>query len=73
MNRESSRAHAVFTLTLEAKEDVPSTVSNGLKRSRLSRFYLVDLAGSERQSDTKTHSHTLREAGHINKSLSTLG
>ena len=37
-----------------------------------SKVNLVDLAGSERVSKTKSEGLVLKEAGHINKSLSTL-
>lgn len=40
---------------------------------KVSQLHLVDLAGSERQKDTKTDGIRLKEAGSINKSLSTLG
>ena len=47
MNRESSRSHAVFTVTLESKER-----KGGMASIKVSRLHLVDLAGSERQKDT---------------------
>lgn len=69
MNKESSRSHAVFTLTIESQ-----TVSAcGLKSTRSSQFNLVDLAGSERQKDTGATGQRLTEACNINKSLSALG
>ncbi|XP_028392417.1 kinesin-like protein KIF15 isoform X2 [Dendronephthya gigantea] len=68
MNRESSRSHAVFTITIESKE-VKGTINN----IKVSRLHLVDLAGSERQKDTQTEGLRLKEAGSINKSLSALG
>ena len=37
-----------------------------------SKVNLVDLAGSERVSKTKSEGLVLKEAGHINKSLSAL-
>lgn len=37
-----------------------------------SKLHLVDLAGSERVSKTRSEGSVLREAGHINKSLSIL-
>jgi kinesin family protein 15 len=40
---------------------------------KYSRFSFVDLAGSERQRDTHASGDRLKEAGLINKSLSTLG
>lgn len=66
MNMESSRSHAVFTLSLSRRDE-----SSGVVRA--SRLHLVDLAGSERQKATGTTGARLREAGGINKSLSALG
>ncbi|XP_071091523.1 kinesin-like protein KIF15-B isoform X1 [Haliotis cracherodii] len=68
MNRESSRSHAVFTLAIESKEQ-----KGGVQNVRMSQLNLVDLAGSERQKDTNAAGQRLKEAGCINKSLSTLG
>jgi chromosome segregation ATPase len=69
MNRESSRSHAVFLLTLKVIEEQ----ENGTQICRRSRFSLVDLAGSERQRDTNASGEQLKEASQINKSLSALG
>jgi len=68
MNRESSRSHAVFTMTIECRE-----YKDGVTKSRSARFNLVDLAGSERQKDTKASGDRLKEASSINQSLSALG
>lgn len=68
MNRESSRSHAVFTMTLESKE-----TDRDLINIRTSQLNLVDLAGSERQKDTHTDGSRLKEAGSINRSLMCLG
>jgi hypothetical protein len=68
MNRDSSRSHSVFTLLLEAAEK-----AGALTKSRTSRFHLIDLAGSERQKVTQAAGERLKEAGQINKSLSSLG
>ncbi|XP_068195591.1 kinesin-like protein KIF15 [Antennarius striatus] len=68
MNRESSRSHAVFTMTLESKESVNEVVN-----IRTSQLNLVDLAGSERQKDTHTEGSRLKEASNINRSLMCLG
>ncbi|XP_039592110.1 kinesin-like protein KIF15-A isoform X2 [Polypterus senegalus] len=68
MNRESSRSHAVFTVTIESKETV-----NEIINIRSSQLNLVDLAGSERQKDTHSEGTRLKEAGSINRSLSCLG
>ncbi|KAM4705724.1 kinesin-like protein KIF15 [Rhinophrynus dorsalis] len=68
MNRESSRSHAVFTVTIESMEKI-----NEIVNIRSSQLNLVDLAGSERQKDTHTEGVRLKEAGSINRSLSCLG
>uniref|UniRef100_A0A3Q0THE2 Kinesin family member 15 n=1 Tax=Amphilophus citrinellus TaxID=61819 RepID=A0A3Q0THE2_AMPCI len=68
MNRESSRSHAVFTMTLESKETINEVVN-----IRMSQLNLVDLAGSERQKDTHTEGSRLKEASSINRSLMCLG
>uniref|UniRef100_A0AC34F3T8 Kinesin-like protein n=1 Tax=Panagrolaimus sp. ES5 TaxID=591445 RepID=A0AC34F3T8_9BILA len=65
MNRDSSRSHAVFSLTLVTENFEEKLI-------RKSRLNLVDLAGSERQSQTNNTDDRLKEAGKINKSLSTL-
>ncbi|NWS70265.1 KIF15 protein, partial [Crotophaga sulcirostris] len=68
MNRESSRSHAVFTVTVESMEK-----NNEVVNIRSSLLNLVDLAGSERQKDTHAEGLRLKEAGNINRSLSCLG
>ncbi|KFO71800.1 Kinesin-like KIF15, partial [Cuculus canorus] len=68
MNRESSRSHAVFTITVESMEK-----NNEVVNIRSSLLNLVDLAGSERQKDTHAEGLRLKEAGNINRSLSCLG
>ncbi|XP_058242666.1 kinesin-like protein KIF15-A [Hemibagrus wyckioides] len=68
MNRESSRSHAVFTMTLESKE-----MGQGVVNIRTSQLNLVDLAGSERQRDTHAEGSRLKEASSINRSLMCLG
>uniref|UniRef100_A0A8B9J2X8 Kinesin family member 15 n=1 Tax=Amazona collaria TaxID=241587 RepID=A0A8B9J2X8_9PSIT len=67
MNRESSRSHAVFIITVESMEK-----NNEVVNIRSSLLNLVDLAGSERQKDTHTAGMRLKEAGNINRSLSCL-
>ncbi|KAG8272987.1 Kinesin-like protein kif3a [Homalodisca vitripennis] len=69
MNVESSRSHAIFSITVETsvmREDNQQHVKMG-------RLHLVDLAGSERQSKTGATGQRLAEATKINLSLSTLG
>eukprot|EP00457_Paulinella_chromatophora_P000301 gb/GEZN01000301.1/.p1 GENE.gb/GEZN01000301.1/~~gb/GEZN01000301.1/.p1 ORF type:complete len:1631 (-),score=341.13 gb/GEZN01000301.1/:204-5063(-) len=69
MNRESSRSHCVFSLSLTSKK----TSEDGLTTERFARFNLIDLAGSERQKMTNTSGLRLKEASRINASLSALG
>ena len=69
MNRDSSRSHAIFTLSLQ----ISNETENKAIECKYSRFSFVDLAGSERQKDTHASGERLKEAGLINKSLSTLG
>ena len=69
MNRDSSRSHAIFLLTMTSS----SVNESGLKVSSSATFTLVDLAGSERQKSTQTEGLRLKEASKINQSLSTLG
>ncbi|WKY01199.1 hypothetical protein Q1695_015311 [Nippostrongylus brasiliensis] len=64
MNEESSRSHAMFSVTVESSER--GLVTQG-------KLHLVDLAGSERQSKTGAAGERLKEAAKINLSLSTLG
>ena len=68
MNKESSRSHSIFTITIESKEK-----QDNIWNYRCSRFNIIDLAGSERQKLTGAAGGRLKEAGMINKSLSTLG
>ncbi|KFM64006.1 Kinesin-like protein KIF13A, partial [Stegodyphus mimosarum] len=70
MNSESSRSHAVFTITLTC------TVSDdlsGVTGEKVSKMSLVDLAGSERAVKTGAVGERLKEGSNINKSLTTLG
>ncbi|XP_064300136.1 kinesin-like protein KIF15 isoform X2 [Phalacrocorax carbo] len=57
MNRESSRSHAVFTITVESMEK-----NNDVVNIRSSLLNLVDLAGSERQKDTHTEGLRLKDS-----------
>ncbi|KAL4115819.1 hypothetical protein PRIC2_012825 [Phytophthora ramorum] len=66
MNNESSRSHSVFIITIEQR----NTATGSLKSGKL---FLVDLAGSEKVGKTHAQGQTLKEAQHINKSLSALG
>ncbi|KAI5172573.1 hypothetical protein NEFER03_1648 [Nematocida sp. LUAm3] len=56
MNRESSRSHALFKITVK-------------KEGNTSWATFVDLAGSERSKQTLSKGVTLKEGAYINKSL----
>lgn len=47
MNNESSRSHAIFTITVET-----STTVDDVVKIRKSKLNIVDLAGSERVKHT---------------------
>jgi kinesin family protein C2/C3 len=66
LNERSSRSHSVVTVYVEGAD-----VATGAKIS--GRLHLVDLAGSERVSRSEAAGDRLKEAQHINKSLSALG
>jgi kinesin family protein 5 len=66
MNLESSRSHSVFIITLNKTD-----TETGVKTT--STLFLVDLAGSEKVEKTGAQGQTMKEAQHINKSLSALG
>uniref|UniRef100_A0A6P4EKH0 Kinesin-like protein n=1 Tax=Drosophila rhopaloa TaxID=1041015 RepID=A0A6P4EKH0_DRORH len=69
MNEESSRSHAIFSITVERSE----LGEGGAQHVRMGKLQLVDLAGSERQSKTQASGQRLKEATKINLSLSVLG
>ena len=66
MNEESSRSHAIFSITVKCEN--PET-----QNTRVSKISIVDLAGSERVGTSKSSGQRLQEGAAINKSLSTLG
>ena len=69
MNKQSSRSHCVFTMTIHTKE------SNGAGEDvlKVGKLHLVDLAGSECVARSGATGDRKREAGNINQSLLTLG
>ncbi|XP_072451302.1 kinesin family member 4 isoform X3 [Chiloscyllium punctatum] len=67
MNSQSSRSHAIFTVTVEQRK---KRDRNSYFRSKL---HLVDLAGSERQKKTKAEGDRLKEGININRGLLSLG
>ncbi len=71
MNLTSSRSHAIFSVYLEATQQVKG--NSEVTRSTRGKLHLVDLAGSERQSKSEAQGLTLKEAAKINLSLLTLG
>ncbi|KAI9029281.1 P-loop containing nucleoside triphosphate hydrolase protein [Hyaloraphidium curvatum] len=87
MNERSSRSHTIFRMVIESRER--RTEGEGASRSsysgavkvsslveialRITHQSLVDLAGSERVGHTGAEGIRLKEGGHINKSLLTLG
>ena len=66
MNARSSRSHAVVIVRVDATSHETRARTRGA-------LYLVDLAGSERVSRSEAAGDRLKEARHINKSLSALG
>ncbi|KAJ0978494.1 hypothetical protein J5N97_013968 [Dioscorea zingiberensis] len=78
LNKQSSRSHSIFSITIHIKECTPE----GEEMIKSGKLNLVDLAGSENisRSGAREVGGTLflsegraREAGEINKSLLTLG
>uniref|UniRef100_A0A7S1AHC0 Kinesin-like protein n=1 Tax=Noctiluca scintillans TaxID=2966 RepID=A0A7S1AHC0_NOCSC len=69
MNKESSRSHSIFTITVEQC----ALDAEGEGHIRVGKLNMVDLAGSERQSKTGATGVQLKEATKINLSLSALG
>jgi kinesin family protein C2/C3 len=65
-NERSSRSHAVLSIHIDSKPLGATVVRTG-------KLLLVDLAGSERLKKTESQGVRLREALHINTSLTALG
>lgn len=67
MNAQSSRSHAIFTITVQkVKNDDSNTAT-------CAKFHLVDLAGSERSKKTLTTGEQFKEGVKINQGLLALG
>ncbi|XP_054824248.1 kinesin-like protein KIN-14J [Prosopis cineraria] len=66
LNERSSRSHSVLTVHVRGMDLETSTLLRGC-------LHLVDLAGSERVERSEATGDRLKEAQHINKSLSALG
>ncbi|KAH7298895.1 hypothetical protein KP509_25G063400 [Ceratopteris richardii] len=69
LNKQSSRSHSIFSITIHIKEATPE----GEELMKCGKLNLVDLAGSENISRSGAREGRAREAGEINKSLLTLG
>lgn len=75
MNSQSSRSHAIFTISMEQKKIARVGVSNDDVGDDIlcAKLHLVDLAGSERAKRTGADGMRFKEGIHINKGLLALG
>lgn len=67
MNAQSSRSHAIFTISIAMTDKKNPSIC------KTSKFHLVDLAGSERAGKTGATGETFDEGVNINKGLLALG
>ncbi|KAI3921628.1 hypothetical protein MKW92_018827 [Papaver armeniacum] len=74
MNNQSSRSHAIFTITLEQMRRPDSSAKEFMNGEFLcAKLHLVDLAGSERAKRTGSDGVRFKEGVHINRGLLALG
>ncbi|KFV97579.1 Kinesin-like KIF7, partial [Fulmarus glacialis] len=85
VNRQSSRSHTIFTVTMEQRRGAgrlplhhhhPSVPASGQRpggQVLVSKFHFVDLAGSERIVKTGNTGERLKESIQINSGLLALG
>ncbi|PHT30460.1 Kinesin-like protein FRA1 [Capsicum baccatum] len=77
MNNQSSRSHAIFTITMEQMRKNGSNDGNSNEcmtdEYLCAKLHLVDLAGSERAKRTGSDGLRFKEGVHINRGLLALG
>ncbi|KAJ8541120.1 hypothetical protein K7X08_001936 [Anisodus acutangulus] len=77
MNNQSSRSHAIFTITMEQMHKTGSNDGHSnecmTEEYLCAKLHLVDLAGSERAKRTGSDGLRFKEGIHINRGLLALG